>query len=45
MLSFDLCESAVVENTLLSVFALRVDVFDVLEFNGAHLFLFGFFIV
>jgi condensin complex subunit 3 len=42
--TFDLRESAVVEDALLSVFVTRVDVFDALEFDGAHLFLFGFFI-
>jgi condensin complex subunit 3 len=36
--TFDLRESAVVEDALLSVFVTRVDVFDALEFDGAHLF-------
>ena len=35
--TFDLRESAVVEDALLSVFVTRVDVFDALEFDGAHL--------
>jgi condensin complex subunit 3 len=34
--TFDLGESAVVEDALLSVFVTRVDVFDALEFDGAH---------
>jgi condensin complex subunit 3 len=34
---FDLRESAVVEDALLSVFVTHVDVFDALEFDGAHL--------
>lgn len=42
--TFDLRESAVVEDALLSVFVTRVDVFDALEFDGTHPFLFGFFI-
>jgi len=37
--TFDLCESAVVEDALLSVFVTRVDAFDALEFDGALLFL------
>jgi condensin complex subunit 3 len=32
--TFDLRESAVVEDALLSVFVTRVDVFDALEFDG-----------
>ena len=36
--TFDLRESAVAEDALLSVFVTRVDVFDALEFDGAHLF-------
>ena len=36
--TFDLRESAVVEDALLSVFVTRVDVFDALEFDGTHLF-------
>lgn len=35
--TFDLRESAVVEDALLSVFVTRVDVFDALEFDGAYL--------
>jgi condensin complex subunit 3 len=35
--TFDLRESAVVEDALLSVFVTRVDVFDALEFDGAHI--------
>jgi condensin complex subunit 3 len=35
--SFDLRESAVVEDALLSVFVTRVDVFDALEFDGTYL--------
>jgi condensin complex subunit 3 len=37
--TFDLRESAVVEDALLSVFVTRVDVFDALEFDGVHLLL------
>lgn len=36
--TFDLRESAVVEDALLSVFVTRVDVFDVLEFDGGYFF-------
>ena len=39
--TFDLRESAVVEDALLSVFVTRVDVFDALEFDGGFLS-FGF---
>ena len=39
--TFDLRESAVVEDALLSVFVTRVDVFDALEFDGRFLS-FGF---
>jgi len=35
--TFDLRESAVVEDALLSVFVTRIDIFDALEFDGAHL--------
>ena len=35
--TFDLRESAVVEDALLSVFVTRVDVFDALEFDGGFL--------
>lgn len=35
--TFDLRESAVVEDALLSVFVTRVDVFDALEFDGTQL--------
>jgi condensin complex subunit 3 len=35
--TFDLRESAVVEDALLSVFVTRVDVFDALDFDGTHL--------
>ena len=43
--TFDLRESAVVEDALLSRFVTRVDVFDALEFDGAHLLsLGGFFL-
>jgi condensin complex subunit 3 len=35
--TFDLRESAVVEDALLSVFVTRVDVFDALEFDGTYL--------
>ncbi|KAI0287475.1 hypothetical protein BC826DRAFT_1108399 [Russula brevipes] len=35
--TFDLRESAVVEDALLSVFVMRIDIFDALEFDGAHL--------
>ena len=41
--TFDLRESAVVEDALLSVFVTRVDVFDALEFDGV-LILLCFFI-
>ncbi len=37
--TFDLRESAVVEDALLSVFVTRVDVFDALEIDGAQLLL------
>jgi condensin complex subunit 3 len=36
--TFDLRESAVVEDALLSVFVTRVDVFDALEFDGTYIF-------
>ena len=36
--TFGLRESAVVEDALLSMFIMRVDVFDALEFDGTHLF-------
>ena len=39
--TFDLRESAVVEDALLSVFVTRVDVFDALEFDGAPLTLYS----
>jgi condensin complex subunit 3 len=35
--TFDLHESAVVEDALLSVFVMHIDVFDALKFDGAHL--------
>jgi condensin complex subunit 3 len=35
--TFNLSESAVVEDALLSVFVTRIDIFDALEFDGAHL--------
>jgi condensin complex subunit 3 len=35
--TFDLRESEVVEDALLSIFVTRVDIFDALEFDGAHL--------
>ena len=35
--TFDLRESAVVEDALLSVFVTRIDIFDALEFDGAHI--------
>ena len=41
--TFDLRESAVVEDALLSVFVTRVDVFDALEIDGAHLFPLAFY--
>ena len=37
--TFDLRESAVVEDALLSVFVTRVDVFDALEFDGVYILL------
>ncbi len=36
--TFDPRESAAVEDALLSVFVMRIDVFDALEFDGAHFF-------
>jgi condensin complex subunit 3 len=38
--TFDLRESEVVEDALLSVFVTRVDIFDALEFDGAYLLAF-----
>lgn len=40
--TFDLRESAVAEDALLSVFVTRVDVFDALDFDGAYLLLGSF---